>query len=131
MTATATQTKTRRILVVANERVEATEVRDAVRFRARKTPDAEVLLIAPASVESERAAELRVAAAIERLRTEGLYAEGLVMEADPSRAIDEALALFDADEIVIATSDKARTNEVVRTTRLRHAKPIFQVAAPP
>jgi hypothetical protein len=131
VTATATQTKTRRILVVANERVEATEVRDAVRFRARKTPDAEVLLIAPASVESERAAELRVAAAIERLRTEGLYAEGLVMEADPSRAIDEALALFDADEIVIATSDKARTNEVVRTTRLRHAKPIFQVAAPP
>ena len=131
MTATATQTKTRRILVVANERVEATEVRDAVRFRARKTPDAEVLLIAPASVESERAAELRVAAAIERLRTEGLYAEGLVLEADPSRAIDEALALFDADEIVIATSDKARTNEVVRTTRLRHAKPIFQVAAPP
>ena len=131
MTATATQTKTRRILVVANERVEATEVRDAVRFRARKTPDAEVLVIAPASVESERAAELRVAAAIERLRTEGLYAEGLVLEADPSRAIDEALALFDADEIVIATSDKARTNEVVRTTRLRHAKPIFQVAAPP
>jgi len=131
VTATATQTKTRRILVVANERVEATEVRDAVRFRARKTPDAEVLVIAPASVESERAAELRVAAAIERLRTEGLYAEGLVLEADPSRAIDEALALFDADEIVIATSDKARTNEVVRTTRLRHAKPIFQVAAPP
>jgi hypothetical protein len=131
VSATATQTKTRRILVVANERVEATEVRDAVRFRARKTPDAEVLVIAPASVESERAAELRVAAALERLRTDGLYAEGLVLEADPSRAIDEALALFDADEIVIATSDKGRTKEVVRSTRLRHAKPIFQVAAPP
>jgi hypothetical protein len=131
VSATATQTKTRRILVVANERVDAAELRDAVRFRARKTPDTEVLVVAPASHESERAAELRVAGALEHLRTDGLYAEGLVLAADPSRAIDEALALFDADEIVIATRDRARAKEVVRKTRLRHAKPIVQVAAPP
>jgi hypothetical protein len=145
MTATATvRTAARRILVVANETVDTDALYDALRVRTRKQRDVDVLVVAPALNSRLRywlsdedaardAAADRVTSLLERLRAAGFAAEGLVADADPLRAIDDALALFPADEIVVATDPGARPHwlarELVRRARLRYAQPIVDVVA--
>jgi hypothetical protein len=145
MAATATGTNAaRRILVVANETVDIDALHDALRFRARKRRDVDVLVVAPALNSRLRywlsdedaargAAAERLRQSLERLRAAGFTAEGLVADADPLRAIDDALALFPAHEIVVATHPSDRSHwlarDLVRRARLRYAQPIVHVAA--
>jgi hypothetical protein len=145
MAATATVTTTaRRVLVVANEAVDTDALRDALRVRTRKARAVDVLVVAPALNSRLRywlsdedvargAAAERLAHSLEHLRAAGFNAEGVVADADPLRAIDDALALFPADEIVVATHARDRPHwlarDLVRRARLRYGQPIVHVVA--
>jgi hypothetical protein len=132
----------RRILVVANETAEGPILHDAIRFRAGGARAVEVLVVAPAlnsrlrhwtsdEDDARRAAELRLAACIERLAQAGVEATGLVGDAQPLQAIDDALGVFPADEIVIATHPDGRSHwlsrGVVARARSRFRRPILHV----
>ncbi len=82
--------------------------------RAGEHDEHEVLVVAPAlngrlahyvsDVDrAEAAAEQRVSGAVQRLRDRGLVARGEIGDAHPFTAIDDALAVFAADELIIAT----------------------------
>jgi hypothetical protein len=132
----------RRILVIANETCAARGVVDEVRYRGG--PGGEVMVVAPAlargrlehwlSSDSER----RRADALERLDASvtaftaaGIPAQGALGDADPLQALDDALRVFDPDEIVISTHPPARSNwlerQVVRKARERYTQPITHV----
>ena len=112
----------RRILFVANETL-ASDV--AVDLVDRHAHDADVLVVAPAlqgrltfwtSADDgpRRVAEARLAACLASLHAAGVSAEGLVGDADPLLAIEDALRLFPAEEIVIATHPERRSNWLAR-----------------
>jgi hypothetical protein len=130
----------RRILVVANETVAGTALRDEVVRRAGG--DADVLLVAPAlntrlrhwTSDEDRAraeAQARVDASLAALVQAGLSATGHVGDDDPLQAIDDALRTFGADEIVISTHPPGRSNwlerDVVERAREAYDCPIAHV----
>jgi hypothetical protein len=132
----------RRILVVANETVEGDRLHETLRARAGES--AEVLVVAPALNSRLRrwtsdedaaraAAAARVRHCLERLRRSGVHASGVVGDADPLLAIADALRLFSADEIVIATHSERRSHwlarNVVGRTRARFGLPVRHVVA--
>ncbi len=105
----------KRILVIANETVESPILRQAVRAAEPER----VAVVAPALNSRVRhwlsdedaarsAAELRLDRALEELAADGVDAFGWVGDADPFRAIVDALRLVDADELVIATHPEGR-----------------------
>jgi nucleotide-binding universal stress UspA family protein len=109
-----------RLLVVANETVEGTVLVDTVRDIALSR-DADVLVVAPAlntrlrhwmsdSDRAEAAARRRLDNTLWRLNAAGVRADGRVGDADPLRAIEDAMQLFEADEIVIGTHPEERSN---------------------
>jgi hypothetical protein len=113
-----------RTLVVANETIGGEALHEAVR-RSGGDPGSEVLVIAPAlssrirhwtsdTDDARLRAELRLARCIARLRAAGVTALGYVADADPMQAIADALPLFAADEIVIATHEEGRSNWLAR-----------------
>src|SRR5439155_18837047 len=57
-----------------------------------------------------RNADERVCRCVEDLRLSGFDAEGVVGDADPAQAIEDALVLFEADVLVVDSSlaDRAR-----------------------
>src|SRR3954452_51880 len=129
------------VLVIANETVEGQALVDAVRFRAFNR-DAAVLVVAPAlntrlrhwmsdSDAAHDAAEQRLAGCLAKLAAAGVRADGYVGDADPLQAVDDALRLFPADELVIGTHPEQRSNwlahDLVRRARLRYEMPIFHV----
>ncbi|HLB17506.1 MAG TPA: hypothetical protein VK613_00080 [Gaiellaceae bacterium] len=119
---------TRRILVVANETVESTILHEAIRTDA-DGEGAEILIVAPAlnsrmrhwvsdEDEARQAAKARLARSVDRLVREGVEASGWVGDADPIQAIDDALHVFPADSLIIATHPEGRSNWLAR--RLVH-----------
>jgi hypothetical protein len=112
------------ILVVANETIEGNALVDAVRDTAILR-DADVLVVAPAlntrlrhwmsdSDAARNAAERRLAGCLARLREAGVNVAGHVGDADPMRAIEDAMRTFPADEIVIGTHPEERSNWLAR-----------------
>jgi hypothetical protein len=99
-----------RLLVVTPEPIDAALLRETV---GEDIMGAEVLVVSPATNESKLAfwvsdpddaiAEATTAETdtVERLEEEGIDAAGEVGESDPAQAIDDALATFDADRLVI------------------------------
>jgi GABA permease len=133
-----------RILVVANETSAGGELHDLVSARARRehAPHSAVLVLAPAlnsrlrhlfsdSDPAIRQAELRLAHCVEGLRRRGIEAAGIVGDEDPLRAIEDILHTFPADELVISTHVRARSNwlarEVIPRARARFALPTAHV----
>jgi GABA permease len=127
-----------RTLIVANETV-ASDV--LPQMLGRVEPD-EVLVVAPAlngrlahwSSDDRRArreAEQRLSRCLDSLRAVGLVANGRVGDADPLLAIDDALRLFPANEIVIATHPEGRSNwlarNIVSRARARYAVPVHHL----
>jgi hypothetical protein len=94
----------RRVLVVTDG--EADGLPETIHERVARTR-AEVLVVAPAS---RLIAEERVCRCVEHLRLSGFDAEGMIGDADPTQAILDALALFDADVLVVDgnLADRAR-----------------------
>jgi GABA permease len=108
------------LLIVANETVEGSALIDTVREIAL-SHDADVFVVAPAlnsrlrhwmsdSDAAHAAAEARLAGCLTRLRAAGVRAVGEVGDADPMRAIEDAIHVFPADEIVIGTHPEERSN---------------------
>ena len=102
-----------RLLVIANETLATADVRNLAQARSAGR-QAEVLVIAPAlmgrvaywssdDAGARRAAETRLRRCLESLRTAGIAAEGSVGDADPLLALADALAVFPADEVLIAS----------------------------
>ena len=101
--------------MVTPEPVDAAMVREAV---GEDISGAEVLVVSPATNQSRLAfwvsdpdeaiqeAETAQTDTVERLEEEGVDAAGEVGESEPGQAIDDALATFAADRIVIFSHPK-------------------------
>ena len=131
----------KRILVVANETVAGSRLRDAIKAAA-DDGKASVLVVSPAlnsplrhwtsdEDNARAAAEERIARSVAELERLGIDARGEVGDADPVQAIEDALRTFGADEIIISTHPEGRSNwlerGVVATARERFAVPIEHV----
>jgi hypothetical protein len=110
----------RRLLVVANETVGGEALREEVRNRCRGV-DGEILVVTPALAASRAAhwaSDLDEAIELARQRMElslieleglGLKAKGEIGDSDPNVAIEDALRVFPADEILISTHPPDRS----------------------
>ena len=132
-----------RILAIANETVEGDALHQLIVEQAGDMPT-EVLVVAPALNSRLRhwfsdedgareAAEERLARSIERLGLDGISTYGWVGDADPLEAIADALAVFEADQLIISTHPEARSNwlarDVVRRAQERFGLPTAHVVA--
>jgi hypothetical protein len=130
----------RRLLVVANETVAGRALREEVVRRAQG--GAEVLVVCPAlntqlrhwASDEDRAREVaqaRLDESLAALADEGVEARGVVGDADPVQAIDDALRTFGADEIVVSTHPPGRSNwlekGVIARSRERYGCPLTHV----
>jgi len=130
-----------RILAIANETVEGDALHQLILHHAGDLP-ADVLVVAPALNSGLRhwlsdvdgayaAAERRLARSVARLQADGVPAYGWVGDADPLEAIADALAIFEADQVIIATHPETRSNwlarNVVGRARMRFDLPIAHV----
>jgi GABA permease len=108
------------LLVVANETVEGSVLVDTVRDIALSR-GAHVFVVAPAlnsrlrhwmsdSDYAHSAAQQRLENTLARLQAAGVRASGEVGDADPLRAMEDAIHIFPADEIVIGTHPEERSN---------------------
>jgi hypothetical protein len=133
----------RRIVVIANRTCPCPALADEVARRASAAPT-DVLVVAPAlnsrlrhwlsDVDEALArAQERLDLAITALRRRGVTARGEIGDADPLLAIDDALARFQADEIVIATLSAGRSNwserGLVEKARARFDVPIAHLVS--
>jgi hypothetical protein len=91
----------RHILVVACRTAGSNRLHAALRDRARRGP-AEFTLLMPAPAGADDAG-LRIRAAVERLREEGLDVAGQLGAADPFVAVAEVWDPAEYDEIVLST----------------------------
>jgi len=132
-----------RILVIANDTADDAGVLEltAGHGEGRAT---EVLVVAPALAgrldywagddrQARQAAEERLDRLLEPLGRRGFAVTGWVGDPDPLLAIADALALFAADEIIVATSPAPRQNwlarNVVGRARERFERPVHGLAA--
>jgi hypothetical protein len=131
----------RRILVIANETVGGERLRDEIHSRSEGY-DEQVLVVTPAlnshlrhwASDEDNArveAQKRLDASLARLRAAGIDAKGEVGDAEPVQAMEDALRLFGADEIIISTHPEGRSHwlekGIVETARERFAVPITHV----
>jgi hypothetical protein len=130
-----------RVLVIANETVGGSALRERIRQAAAES-GAEVLLVSPAlnsrlkhwasdEDEARLAAQKRIDASLARLASEGIEARGQVGDSEPLQAIEDALRTFGANEIIISTHPPGRSNwleqDLVERARERFAVPITHV----
>jgi len=130
-----------RILVIANETVAGTRLRQTIEERAagRRT---ELLVVSPALNSPVRhwasdedparaAASDRLDASLARLRDLGMDARGEVGDGDPLQAIEDALRTFQPDELIISTHPEGRSHwleqGLVERARERFVLPITHV----
>jgi GNAT superfamily N-acetyltransferase len=136
----------RRVLIVANETIPGDELHDLLVAER----DMEVRVVAPAlntrirhwtsdEGRARREAGVRLAACVDTLDNAGVRVTGRVGDADPMRAIADALVCFKADELLIATHPEHRSNwlarDLVSRAYTRFALPVAHIvvehAAPP
>ena len=130
-----------RILAIANETVEGDELHRLIAAHASGRP-ADVIVVAPAlnsrmrhwfSDEdgARREADARLERSLERLAAAGIASYGWVGDADPLVAIEDALAVFEADQLIIATHPERRSNwlarDVIERARERFGLPVAHV----
>jgi len=108
-----------RVLVLASETISGEVVREAI--GSDRAEDAEVLVVAPALNSKlrflasdpdgaiERAEEVQEES-VQQMNEEGLDAAGDTGESDPIQAIQDALATFRAEEIVICIHRAGKKN---------------------
>jgi hypothetical protein len=131
----------RRILVVANETLSGRALRTAI---SERPPDGETELriVCPAlntkikhwtneEDEARAAAQQRLEGLLASLRREGFEADGEIGDDDPVQAMEDALRLFPADEVMISTHPPGRSNwlehDVVDRARERFDLPVTHV----
>jgi GABA permease len=114
-----------RVLVVANETVGGEALIEEIRARCRER-DCEILVVTPALAASRAShwtSDVDEAIELARQRMElsliaigelGLKAKGEIGDSDPNVAIEDALRVFAADEIVISTHPPERSRWLER-----------------
>jgi hypothetical protein len=127
-----------RILVIANETVESELLAHAIRAKEAS----QVLIVAPAlngrvrhwtsdDDAAHAAADERLRRSLDRLAASGIPANGMVGDADPLQAAADALRVFPAEELVVATHPEGRSNwlarGVVERARRRFALPVVHL----
>ena len=132
---------THRVLVVANETVAGGELLELLGRKAEGVSE-EMLLVCPALNSRVRtwasdedgaraAAQQRLDASLARLGDAGVSARGEIGDGDPLQALEDALRLFPADEIVVSTHPPGRSNwleqGVVEQARVRFDVPVTHV----
>lgn len=131
-----------RLLVIANETVQGEELLREIRDRCRDRR-CEVMVVTPALASSrtshwtsdiDEAIELarqRMELSLIEIKRLGLKAKGEIGDSDPNVAIEDALRVFAADEILISTHPPDRSrwleNGVVDKARERIDLPITHV----
>jgi nucleotide-binding universal stress UspA family protein len=131
----------RRILVIANETVGGGPLREEIRRRSEGY-DEQVFVVSPAlnsplrhwasDEDNARAqAQERLNSSLARLREAGIDAKGEVGDGEPLQAMEDALRLFGADEIIISTHPEGRSHwlerGIVEAAKERFAVPITHV----
>jgi GABA permease len=132
---------TQRVLVIANETVGSETVHNLLRECDDRS---EVLVVAPAlnsrlafwATDDRRArvaAEARLVGCLAGLDRSGASMRGMVGDADPLLAIEDALGSFAADRIVIVTHPPERSHwlarDVVNRARDRFDLPVSHLVA--
>jgi GABA permease len=133
-----------RVLVVANETVGAEELLAEIR-RIQDRRTSRFLVLAPAVAEHHglldtwnqdgaiSAAQERVDRTVSILQAEGLDAEGQVGDMHPLMAIEDVLATFPADTIVISTHPAERSRwlkkDLIEQARKRFERPVVHVVS--
>ena len=128
----------RRVVLLAGETVVVGALRAVGDRHGRRRVD--MLVVVPAFAgrlarltsddAPRRAAERRLHRCLAALRARGIRAEGLVGDADPLLALDDALCLFPADEILVVTpasSESRHTDRLLTKARLRHGQRVHPV----
>jgi GABA permease len=131
----------RRILVVANETVEGSELLREL-CRKAENVDERVLVVVPAlnsplkhwvsdEDEAREAAQTRLDRSLAAMREAGIEAAGDLGDGDPLQAIEDAIRLFAPDELIISTHPPERSHwlerGVVENARERFALPVTHV----
>jgi hypothetical protein len=131
-----------RILVVADEGVTSSAFRDAIELSARAGPT-EAFVTAPALASrlgrwtgdeaSYEAAKQHLDETLQALSALGVEASGKIGASDPIQAADDALRVFAADELVIATHPDSEANwleqDVVDAARSRYGLPVTHIVS--
>ena len=136
-------TATSRVLIVATEAVVGDAIAEVLEPRLRDGAS-EAFVVAPAlagsalkhamgDVDAARVqAQERLEASLSTLRGQGLSVSGTVGDSDPVLAIEDALAQFPADEIVLVTrpDDEARwlEGDVFERARIQYEPEIMHVS---
>jgi len=129
-----------KVLALASEPLSADVLRSALGEDVAR--DAEVLVVAPALISRrrfiladpdpaiERAQEVQQES-VERLEEEGVDAVGETGESDPLTALEDALATFDAEQIVLFTHTGGSRNwleeGVAEEAERRFSQPVRHV----
>jgi hypothetical protein len=131
-----------RVLVVANETVTGKALLNELLARHAEHQPLEVFVVCPAlnsrlrlwlsdDDEAREAAERRLGESLAALRDRGIEADGMVGDAQPLQAADDALRLFQADEIVVSTHPPERSNwleaEIPSRIAARFHQPVTHV----
>lgn len=129
-----------RILVVANETIAGVDLHRQIADMASE--GAEVTVVAPAlssrlkyafsDVDGPREeAQQRLDSSIALMARSGIKASGEVGDANPVRAFEDAVALFEPEAVVVSTHPEGRSNwleaDVVEKIRSRTDLPVTHV----
>jgi hypothetical protein len=132
---------TRHILVVANETVVSSALVDLIAGKAKDGP-VRVTALAPVNQPQQgyvvyydtrrAAARRRLDRTLDRLREAGVPANGVVIEADPVSALQDAIHQLEPDEIVVSThpqkqSGWLRRNMVDQMRRVAGDRPFEHI----
>jgi hypothetical protein len=131
----------RRILVVANETVGGHELLECIERKSEGVAE-KVLVVCPAlnsplrhwvsdEDDARASAQERLDASVASMRAMGIEATGEIGDGDPLQAIADALSVFPADEMIIATHPEERSHwlahDLVGRARARFDQPILHI----
>jgi hypothetical protein len=126
----------RRLLVIANEAAESEPLLRAVSAHVAGSDTGRVLVVAPAANRTLRRSDVARTAVARRLQgciallaQAGIDAEGMIGDADPVQAIEDALRIFAADRLILALLPRERSAaaDVAERARARFALPTTQL----
>jgi hypothetical protein len=100
---------TTHLLVVANRTVDSPELVDALRERAARGP-IHVTMLAPSAYADRAQAQRRLQSAAASLEAAGIEAVGMLADADPIVAVQEAWDPGRYDEVIVSTLAKGASH---------------------
>jgi hypothetical protein len=122
-------------LVVANRTASSAPLRDALLARAQDGRRMFIVVIPQEGGEGlhARRARGRLGQVVDRLRSDGLFAAGMIGDPDPYTATMNGLQFFRVDDVVISTLPETRSGwmrtDLIERVRRASGKPVEHVAA--